>query len=115
MVVKFLYSLITLKFYNSNLILFSYLQQRKDQRSNSYDVNMQPQQVQHNQPQPQIVSQEIYDSSQQQIPQIFDNFFTGTGPAGTLTPPSVSTIYPAQDEGYITFSGKYLQILHQTA
>ena len=67
---------------------------------------MQPQQVQHNQPQPQIVSQEIYDSSQQQIPQIFDNFFTGTGPAGTLTPPSVSTIYPAQDEGYITFSGK---------
>jgi hypothetical protein len=82
-------------------------QQRKDQRSIGYELNMgQPhQQLQHNHAQPQ----EFHDQHSGQQQHIFDaNFFTGATVPGTLTPPSVSSIYPTQDEGYINFAGSFI-------
>ena len=65
------------------------------------------QQLQHNHPQPQ----EFHDQHSAQQQHIFDaNFFTGTTVPGTLTPPSVSSIYPTQDEGYINFAGIIMYI-----
>ena len=68
------------------------------------------QQLQHNHPQPQ----EFHDQHSAQQQHIFDaNFFTGgTTVPGTLTPPSVSSIYPTQDEGYINFAGIVLPLMY---
>ena len=68
------------------------------------------QQLQHNHP-PQ--PQEFHDQHSAQQQHIFDaNFFTGTTVPGTLTPPSVSSIYPTQDEGYINFAGIFTYYVH---